>query len=327
MCTRVKGPIRRWAGCLAAGLIMLAAAAGAAERVPLGSRLGALGLRESFQPGDPPRAVFSNRWHRVEVEANSRRIVHDGVVIFLNGAVLREGSRWTVSAVDWAEGVGFPWISAPVKARRKKDLVLLDPGHGGADKGAISPRQLEEDRVTLDVAARVGKILAAKGVNVRYTRDKDRDLSLNSRIAIARKMQPDAFVAIHVNATANPAVKGVETFVMTAAGYSSTVGGRADRNVYDGNKNGVLNIRLARSVQDNLVQYTDAEDRGVKRARFAVIKGAPVPAVLVEIGFMTNPAEEGQLISRNYRDKIAAGVARGILSYLTTTRKPPARAK
>jgi N-acetylmuramoyl-L-alanine amidase len=306
--------------------VLLAATAWAADRVPLTPRLGALGLRESARPGDPPRAVFSNRWHRIEVEADSRRIVHNGVVVYLNGPVLRAGNAWTVSGVDWIEGVGFPWIPVTMKSRRKKDIVLLDPGHGGEDKGAISSR-LEEDRVTLDVAARVGKILAAQGVTVKYTREKNRFVSLDKRVAIARKLQPDAFVSIHVNAAANPGVEGVESFVMTAPGYSSTVGGNADRKGYGGNKNGVLNIRLAHAVQDNLVRYTKAEDRGVKRARFVVLKGATVPAVLVEMGFMTNPAEQNSLISRIYRDQIAMGVARGILSYLTTTRKPPAPTK
>ncbi len=328
MRARANGLIRRWAGTVAAGLlIVLVAKSGAADRVPLGARLGALGLRESVQSGDSSKAAFSNRWHRVDVEDNSRRILHDGVVLYLNGSVVREGSAWTVSGTDWAEGVGFPWVAAPVKARRKKDLVLLDPGHGGTDKGAISARQVEENRVTLDVAKRVGKILVAQGVTVAYTRDKDRSLTLTERVAMTRKSMPDVFVSLHVNATGNPSVEGVETFVMTAAGYASTVGGKADGKGYYGNRNGVLNIRLAHAVQNNLVQYTGAQDRGVKRARFAVLKGAPVPAVLVEIGFMTNPAEEGRLISRNYRDQVAMGVARGILSYLTTTRNPPAPAK
>jgi N-acetylmuramoyl-L-alanine amidase len=326
MRARVNGSVRRWAEGVAVGLMLLAAAAGAADRVHLVSRLGGLGLSGTERPGDPPRAVFSNLWHRVEVEANSRRILLDGVAVYLNGPVLREGNAWTVSIVDWTEGVGFPWITTPVKIRRKKDLVLLDPGHGGTDKGAITTR-IEEDRVTLDVAARVAKILTAQGVTVRYTRDKDRYVTLDDRVATTRKLMPDAFVSIHVNVAGNPGVEGIESFVMTAPGYPSTVGGNPDPKKYDGNKNGALNIRLAYAVQDNMVHYTGAEDRGVKRARFMVLKGAPVPAVLVEMGFMTNPAEQNSLISRIYRDQIATGVARGILSYLTTTRKPPAPAK
>ncbi len=322
MRVRENGGVRRWTrGAVLAGLAFAATVA-VGDRVSLGSRLGALGLHELDVPGDPSRAVFSNRWHQVEVEANSRRILHDGVAVYLNGPVLRDGDTWSVLGVDWTEGVGFPWIATPVPVRRKRDLVLLDPGHGGGDKGAISQR-IEEDRVTLDVAKRIGKILAAQGVTVKYTRDRDRELTLTDRSAMARKLAPDAFVSIHVNATGDRGVEGVEVFVMTSPGYASTVGGKADAAGYDGNRNRVLNIRLAHSVLDNLVQYTGAEDRGVKRARFAVLKGSPVPAVLVEMGFMTNPEEESRLISRNYRDQVAMGVARGILSYLTTARKPP----
>ncbi len=318
-----RGIFRGWPG-LAAGLILLLAlTAPAAGRVPLASRLGALGLREMPRSPDSTHAVFSNRWNCIEVAVNSRRIDHNGVSIYLNGPVLREGSALTVSEIDWREGIGFPWIALPANVRRKQDLVLLDAGHGGLDKGAISKRQLEESRVNMDVARRVGRILEANGVAVRYTRSADKAVSLDERIASVRKIRPDAFVSLHVNATANPAIRGVETYVMTASGYSSTSGGKEDRESYDGNRNGVSNMRLAHAVQANLLDHTGAADRGVKRARYAVIKGAPVPGILVEMGFLTNSSEEGLLISRAYRDRIATGVARGILSYLTTARKPP----
>ena len=81
-------------------------------------------------------------------------------------------------------------------------------------------------------------------------------------------------------------------------------------------------MRLGYAIHSSLLSHTGAADRGVKRARFQVLAQAPVPAVLVEIGFLTNPSDEAALISRAYRDRVAAGVARGILSYLTTARKP-----
>ena len=318
------GSIRRRVWRAAAGLVLAALTAGAAERVFLTPRLGALGLCEVARPGGPPRAAFTNRWRRVEVEAGSRRIVHDGVLVYLNGAVRRERNAWSVDPVDWAEGIAFPWIAASLPVRRKNDRVLLDPGHGGRDKGAISSRQVEESRVTMDVARRAAKILRARGVVVAFTRDGDKTLSLGDRIAIARRVKPDAFVSVHVNATGNPAVRGVETFVMTAPGYASTAGTRPDKQAYAGNRQGVLNMRLAHAIQGSLLAYTGAPDRGVKRARFAVLQHATAPAALVEIGFLTNRSDEAALISRAYRDKIAEGVARGILSFLTLNRKPPA---
>ncbi|MFO7536374.1 MAG: N-acetylmuramoyl-L-alanine amidase [Kiritimatiellia bacterium] len=323
------GSSGKWLGL--AGAILLGLwgppPAAASDRLPLSPRLGALGLREEYRDTEPPQAVFSNRWRQVEVEANSRRILQDGVLVYLNAPVLRVGSAWTVDKTDWTEGVGFPWIAAPVKRRRKVDLVLLDPGHGGADKGAISPRRLEESRVTLDVARRVARLLERRGIAVKFTRDRDTFVSLEQRIALNRKLLPDAFVSIHVNATANPAIRGVESYVMTTPGFASTAGGKEDAKSYDGNRNGLLNMRLAHAVQTHLLDSTEAADRGVKRARFAVLKGSRVPAVLVEMGFLSHEGEEGLMISRAYRDRIAAGIARGILSYLTTSRKPPAPAK
>lgn len=311
----------RRVAAMAATLFLLSAAA-SGERMPLAPRLAALGMKEiRLSEG---ASVFSNRFHTIVVRANSRRIEHDGVGVYLNGAVSHEANSWTIDKVDWTEGVGFPWVSIPpAKSKRKTDVVLLDPGHGGADSGAISHRSVEEARVNMDVARRVGKLLAGRGVSVRYTRDGNKTLSLEDRIEINRKIRPNAFVAIHVNATDNAAVSGIETFVMAAPGYSSTAGGREDAKTYDGNRNGILNVRLAYAIQENLLAYTGADDRGVKRARFAVIKNSPVPGVLVEMGFLTNSGEESLLISRVYRDRIAAGIARGILSYLTTLRKPP----
>ncbi len=306
------------------GVLSLGALTAAADAVSLSPRLGALGLREEARPGTPPRAVFANRWHQVEVEANSRRIVHDGVTVYLNGPVTGDRKAWRVEKADWAEGVAFPWVAVAPPARRKTDLVLLDPGHGGNDKGAISSRHVEECRVTLDVSRRVAKILQARGVIVAFTRDRNTTVSLAERIAIVRRTKPNAFVSLHVNATGNPAVRGVESFVMTAPGYVSTVGTRTDGKSYAGNRQGVLNMRLAHAIQRSLLTYTGATDRGVKRARFAVLKHAAAPAVLVEIGFLTNPLDEAMLISRAYRDKVAEGVARGILSYLTANRKPSA---
>ncbi len=309
-----------WVFAAAAGLLLLAAAAGA-ERVPLAPRLAALGLKETTLTEGS--SVFSNRFHTIVVKANSRRIEFDGVGVYLNGAVAHEGPSWFIDKVDWAEGVGFTWISIPLRNRKAADLVLLDPGHGGADKGAISRRGLEESRVTMDVVRRIGKLLESRGVSVRYTRDANRSMSLNERIEATRKVRPDAFVAVHANATVNPAVNGIETFVTASPGYSATAGGKEDERVYPGNYSGVLNVRLAYAIQRNLLDYTGADDRGVKRARFAVIKNSPVPGVLVEIGFLTNSGEESLLISRVYRDRVASGVARGILSYLTTLHKPP----
>ncbi|MEW6045018.1 MAG: N-acetylmuramoyl-L-alanine amidase [Bacillota bacterium] len=174
--------------------------------------------------------------------------------------------------------------------------VVIDPGHGGSDPGAIGPTGLREADVTLAVARRVAEIIAPHYA-VRLTRTDDRGLGatpaldLHARAEIANRLDADAYVSIHCNAATTPAAHGVET-------YSLTTGGTGER--------------LAKAIQAEMLAATGLTDRGVKTANFAVLRLTKMPAALVEMAFISNPAEEALLRDASFREKCAQAIARGI---------------
>lgn len=305
-----------------AGMLLAAAAWGADGRVGLDRFMVGMGF-------DAPRVEagairFDSRWSRLEFEPASRRFRYNGVLIYLNDGLRKAGDDWTLAEADARDIVGALLQPPRSLASQRVETVVLDAGHGGHDKGAVSPRRVEEKRVTLDVASRVRRKLAAAGVRVQMTRARDAYLSLDQRSAFANKVKADVFVSIHMNSTGDRSVAGVETFVLASPGFPPTAGGlvaERDRLAYAGNRAGPASALLGYHLQRSLAQHTGAGDRGVKRARFAVLRDVSCPAVLVECGFLSNPGEEAKLIERKYRDEVAEGLARGILAYIAETRK------
>ena len=262
---------------------------------------------------------MSCRFYSLALEGNSRRAIYNGTVIWLNQPITRYKGEWAVSAKD-ADKVLLPLIfphRGLIAAGRR--VIVLDAGHGGKDKGAVSPRQVEEKRVTLYLARKVRDILRRQGIQVRLTRDGDRYLSLEERCRMAERWDADLFISIHMNAAKSTEAKGVEIHILPPAGSPITAQSKvkaSDRLAYAGNRYDLANTYLGYVLQRQLVRRSGAVDRGVRRSRFYVIRNVPCPAALVECGFITNPTEENKIISRDYRDKLAQGIADGIAEYL-----------
>jgi N-acetylmuramoyl-L-alanine amidase len=201
--------------------------------------------------------------------------------------------------------------------RHKIGVIVIDPGHGGKDKGAEGRVYSEKD-LNLLIARKLKDLLRSKGYIVILTRDKDVYIDLASRSGKAKAMKADLFVSIHCNSIGRgvSAVNGIETFCLTPEGAPSTADAKA-RNAYrqSGNDNNKNNFLLAYNVQKNILRSTGAMDRGLKHARFAVLKDAPCPAVLVETGFLSNLQEERNLGNSAYQSRLAFGIADGIISY------------
>ena len=181
---------------------------------------------------------------------------------------------------------------------RNKFYVVVDPGHGGPDSGAIGIGGLRETDVVLDVSKTVEKLLLEKGVNVRLTRRNEVDLDLPPRVAIANRTRADIFVSIHANASRGKKkeINGLETF------YYSGWRGRL----------------LAEKIQKQILKVSPGSpDRGVRRGRYFVIKKTNMPAVLVEIGFLTGRLDARRLEKPIHRKRIAYAIAKGILQYLS----------
>ena len=181
--------------------------------------------------------------------------------------------------------------------KQNKFYVVIDPGHGGPDSGAIGIGGLRETDVVLEVSKRVTSLLRSKGVNVRMTRINEVDLDLSPRVSLANRTGADIFVSIHANASRGKKknINGLETFY------------------YDGWKGRLL----AEKIQKQIIKVSPGSpDRGVRRGRYYVIKRTNMPAVLVEIGFVTGRLDARRLEKSSHRNRVAYAIAKGILEYL-----------
>jgi N-acetylmuramoyl-L-alanine amidase len=195
-------------------------------------------------------------------------------------------------------------------------VVALDPGHGGSDEGARGRvHGLKEKDLNLDVARRIRSKIANSGYRAVMTRETDRTMSLDERPRRARALGADLFVSIHFNAGPRTA-EGVETFILTPRGFRTTDGGSVSTATYAAHRFNGANRVLGHAIQRRLRVSSQATDRGLRHARFSVLRGIQCPAALVEGGFLSHARTEGLLRDPAYRDRIAQGIADGINDYL-----------
>jgi N-acetylmuramoyl-L-alanine amidase len=311
-------------------LVRTAPAAPLYSGLPLTDVMSAYGFTDRSAYGGT--LLFRGRYATFTLENGSRKFVYNGVTFYLNDAVDRAAGDWIIRPVDAVDVIGALVRPDAVLAGVPLGMVVIDPGHGGVDPGARTPRQVEEKHLTLDLALRVRIRLQACGVESRLTRDRDVALTLDDRCELATRAGAALFVSIHLNASRDPAISGVETFIVPAAGFPPTAEAGAVRQtarpvVCPGNRHDQANLLLAHYVHRGLLAQTGAGDRGIRRARFFVIRNAQCPAALVECGFLSNPQEAGRLSSEPYRATVADGLTRGILTYLVRARQarlPPA---
>jgi N-acetylmuramoyl-L-alanine amidase len=228
----------------------------------------------------------------------------------------------------------------PVVMRR----VVIDPGHGGHDPGAVGPSGLYEKNVVLDIALKLKKILLADPFNeVFLTRETDRFISLEERTVMANRKNADFFVSIHANANPVRRVKGIETYLLNWTNDDEAMRVAARENKISLKKMREMNrqmdtlgmilndlsrdckrndsIKLANYIQQSMVTTLNNEfsyksiDLGVKQALFYVLFGARMPSVLVEVSFISNPQEEQLLSDESYRMHIAKAIAKGLNTY------------
>lgn len=260
--------------------------------------------------------VVTNTTARLRFETDSRRAEVNGVAVYLSAPVAKKGGSAYVSQMD-VQTTLHPLLFPPRDpAGRRVRTVCLDPGHGGRDTGNIKGAAREKT-YTLKLAEEVSYRLRQAGVNVVLTRSGDATLALEERPEIARRRGADLFVSLHFNSYSGSTVKGAEVYCMTPARASSTNarGEGAGTGAHPGNKQDERNILLAYQIQKRLVSDLGAEDRGVRRARFAVLRGATMPAVLVEGGFMSHPVEGRRITETAYLREMARAITDGILAY------------
>jgi N-acetylmuramoyl-L-alanine amidase/type II secretory pathway predicted ATPase ExeA len=230
----------------------------------------------------------------------------------------------------------------------KVSRIAIDPGHGGYDTGTTGPRGLLEKDLCLDVSLRLGQLIQKNlpGTEVVYTRTDDRHVSLEERTALANDANADLFISVHANSSDFRYIRGAETFYLSLADSAEARDLASRENAFSEsslhelpdllrkiarNDKVVESRQLAADIQQSLAAQLQTvsrqeSDRGVKHAPFLVLTGANMPAVLSEISFVSNAADERLLSDPAQRQRIAEALFRGISSYLSRTTSTPAPA-
>lgn len=255
---------------------------------------------------------------------------------------LKFSKEVTIASKGIPNGVQVTFTSKAVVTQpvaKRKLVIVIDPGHGGKDPGAIGRKGTKEKVLTLDTSLRLKKLLQAQGHTVYMTRTTDKYVPLADRTKFANQKKADLFISIHFNANNSSSPSGFETYFlgMHRLEYAKNVALRENASLkYDigekaYNPDAVLNDiiaalltnrfqseseELAGYIQDASAAKTGFANRGLNQAGFYVLKGCSMPAVLVEGGFLTNPTEEAKIRQSTYRQRIAQGVAQGVSQYV-----------
>lgn len=250
--------------------------------------------------------------------------------------MLEDPSRLVIDVFGKKELISIPEKEKKIWIKR----VVIDPGHGGKDPGAIGPTGLMEKDVVLAIAKKLREVLMEKhNIEVILTRDMDVFVPLEQRAAIANSKNADVFISIHANANPRERVKGIETYILnwTTDEESMRVAARENAISFSKLKKAQSELqmilqdlardnkkdesmRLAHNVQGSMVDilkqdYNEIVDLGVKQALFYVLVGADMPSILIETSFISNYEEEELLSQVSYREKIAEAIAKGIKDY------------
>jgi N-acetylmuramoyl-L-alanine amidase len=266
--------------------------------------------------------ILTSRWSRLVFKSDSRQAEIRGVQVHLSVPVAKRGDEFFISVLDTAtvlQPLLYPVKSPKVTVRS----VCIDAGHGGKDPGNLEGK-FQEKRYTLQLAEELQRALKAAGLRATLLRSTDTYHDPADRPGIARRQKADLLVSLHYNSAGDSSARGLETYCMTPAKASSTNarGEGANTGAYPANQYDAHNVLLAWHVQQAMVQQLGLPDRGVRRARFAVLRFSTMPAILVEGGFMSNPADMARIADATHRKKMAEAIASGILAYKKVIETP-----
>jgi N-acetylmuramoyl-L-alanine amidase len=267
---------------------------------------------------------LSNHSSKLVLAVDSREAQVNGVRVWLLFPVVARNEALCLAQLD-VDTTLRPLLSPP-KGRPGARIrtICLDPGHGGKDPGnRVGSNQ--EKLYTLLLAQELRTQLARAGLKVTLTRGTDTFIDLPTRTELAKRRSADLFVSLHFNAAEirRDSVQGAEVYCLTPASASSTNarGEGAGAGSFPGNRQNDKNLFLAFEVQKALTRNLSVEDRGVRRARFAVLRDAVMPAVLIEAGFMSHPVEGRKIFTAAYRQKMARAIVEGLLAYKRAVEK------
>jgi N-acetylmuramoyl-L-alanine amidase len=264
----------------------------------------------------------------LEFVSGSRETMINGARSWLCFPVIEHSGKFLVSRMDVSKTIEPQLRPHRIPNIGRLQTVVLDPGHGGHDKGAVS-RYGYEKNFALDVARKLRPLLQAKGLRVIMTREGDYFVPLEVRAQIANAARDSIFVSIHFNATdRDPNATGFEIFSFTPRGAPSTSDNSVALSALDiqaGSTVDAQSMALSSCIYHSLLGHIPEFDRGIKRARFAVLRLTRVPAVLIEGGFLTERGESQLIAKSDWRAKLAQSISVGIQNYqaLADKKQPP----
>jgi N-acetylmuramoyl-L-alanine amidase len=274
------------------------------------------------------KVEFDSAKNPLEFVAGSREVMVNGARSWLCFPVIEQDGKYLVSRTDVAKTIEPLVRPHRVQNVGKVQTVVLDPGHGGYDRGQVSRYGYEKD-FALDVARKLRPLLQAKGLRVIMTREGDYFVPLEVRAQIANAARDSIFVSIHFNATNDdPNATGFEIFSFTPRGAPSTSDSAVAPSALStqpGSTVDAQSMALSACIYHSLLGHLPEFDRGIKRARFAVLRLTKVPAVLIEGGFLTERGECKLIAQKDWRAKLARAIGVGIESYraLGIKKQPP----
>src|SRR2546429_9524007 len=276
--------------------------------------------------GSGEKMDFEKVKNPLEFVSGSREGMINGARSWLCFPVIEQDGKLLVSRTDVAKTIEPLVRPHRVPNVGKVQTVVLDPGHGGYDKGQVSRYGCEKD-FALDVARKLRPILQAKGMRVIMTREGDYFVPLEVRAQIANAARNAIFVSIHFNATNDdPNATGFEIFSFTPRGAPSTSDDSvtpSSLSMQAGSRVDAQSMALSACIYHSLLGHIPEFDRGIKRARFAVLRLTRVPAVLIEGGFLTERGESQLIAKKDWRANLAQAIGVGIENYRALAGKKP----
>ncbi len=264
----------------------------------------------------PQTLELTSAQGKLDLTIGQRFARWNGLNIGLGFAPALQQGQVALHSLDVQKNI-YPLVIGTLPVPREPRILVIDPGHGGRDSGSKHyNRNLYEKDLTLDWAFRIEKLLTNSSWQVVLTRREDRDLGLLERVQIAQTNQAALFISLHFNSlqsgTGGNDETGIETYCLTPAGLPSNIKRDYEddpRRVFPNNEFDIENFVLATRIQSNLVKTASRRDRGVRRARFmTVLREQKRPAVLVEGGYLSNPAEANLIAQPQFRDQLARAI-------------------
>lgn len=270
----------------------------------------------SVGPAGDGTFILTNITATLRFKNDSQQATVNGVNLWLCDPLSQRDGQACISSLDVSLSIQPVLFPRKNEAGKLFQTICLDPGHGGKDTGGQSGK-LVEKRCTLSLAQELEKQLRTAGFNVVLTRTSDKYVGLEDRPELADRLKADLFVSLHFNVSPGGEAKGVEVYCLTPMRANSTNVREksADTGSLPGNRQDPQNVLLAYELQKSLIKNLNAEDRGVRRARFVVLRPATMPAVLIEGGFMTDSEEGKKIADPKYRAQMAGAIVQGVVAY------------